>query len=78
MAKLELADDVVGPPCDGTNDEQAQNSGDETERVEDGRDGEHAQSDLSLQHQCNSPFPSDLPTLAQGIGMTERTKHTAR
>jgi hypothetical protein len=51
VALLELADDVVGPGGDDGDGKHADDTGDQTEGVEGGGDGQNAETDLGLHHE---------------------------
>lgn len=48
MVQLEDADHVVGPGCDAADDDEADDSGDDAQSVENRRDAEYTEADLGF------------------------------
>lgn len=65
MVALEDTNHVIGPCCDGGDDDETDDAGEDTEDVEDSWDRQNAQTDLGLHHESNSADPADLLTLVK-------------
>lgn len=65
MVALKDTDHVIGPGCDGGDDDEADDAGEDTEDVEDSWDRQNAQTDLGLHHESNSADPANLLTLVK-------------
>jgi hypothetical protein len=60
MVALKDTNHVVGPGCDCGDDDEADNTGNDTEDVEDSWNGQNTQTNLGLHHKSDSANPSDL------------------
>lgn len=65
MVALKNTDHVVGPGCDGGDDNEADDAGEDAEDVEDSWDGQDAETDLGLHHESNGADPADLEMLVE-------------
>lgn len=65
MVTLKNTDHVVGPGCDGGDDDEADDAGEDAEDVEDSWDGQNTETDLGLHHESNGADPADLLMLVE-------------
>lgn len=77
MCHFEDTDDVVGPTCHGSDDQDDDYTGNQAQAVKDRWNGKDTQTNLSFQHEHGCTFPANLLTLA-GYSECVLAPHTAR
>lgn len=78
VVELEHTHDVVGPSCDASDGEQADETWYQTEDIKVEGNGQDAQSNLGLHHEHGSSQPADLRRSQSNIWKSSSGRHTFR